>query len=216
MRKFFVHIIESPSSNDLLNNIIEGHLLIEGLRIANIMSTYNLAVDKSSFMEAIGERFHDAIKNYGVPFLHLSAHGNKNGLELTDKTFIKWTELKNILLPISNALRGNLFLNISSCSGFSACSMAMNFKKEIPFYGLVGPTGELPLADITIGFVAFYHNFAKGASAEEAIEAMKKASRNNKFEVITAAKAKLIWKKEIDKIMRDQLIKKLLKIPPPK
>lgn len=35
------------------------------------------------------------------PFLHISAHGNENGIQLTDGTFIKWGELKNILTPIN-------------------------------------------------------------------------------------------------------------------
>lgn len=36
MIKLFVHIIESPSANDLFNNMTEGVLLKEGLHIAGL------------------------------------------------------------------------------------------------------------------------------------------------------------------------------------
>lgn len=213
MRKFFVHIIESPSAKDLLNSQLEGRLLIEGLRSAGIASYYNLAVNKTTFMESIGRRFSAAIKEFGIPFLHISAHGNKNGIELTDETFFNWSVLKNILLPINRILNGNLFLNISSCSGFFGCKMAMGLDKEMPFFGLVGPTGEIDYADITIAFVAFYHNFAKGATGLDALEAMKKASGNNKFDIILATGAKKIWIDEVNKIAYQQMMQILLKNP---
>jgi len=214
MRKFFVHIIESPSAKDLLNHHLEGYFLTEGLRITEIASYYNLAVNKSTFLESVGKRFSEAIKKYGFPFLHISAHGDKNGIELTDKTFLSWVVLKKILLPINNVLGNTLLLNISSCSGFSACKMAMDPGKEAPFFGLIGPLDKVDFADTTIAFVAFYHNLAKGASPREAVEAMKKASRNNSFGIIRATTAKKAWVDKIRESEDRQLIESLLKIPP--
>ena len=140
MNKFFVHIIESPSANDLLLGRWEGSLLKEALRIMGMGSFYNMAINKSTFREALQSKLVEAWQYYKLPFiLHFSSHGNNNGLVLSDGSYMPWDEFKELLSPINKALNNNLCICLSSCEGFYAYKMAMDVNK-IPFWCLIGPT----------------------------------------------------------------------------
>lgn len=203
MAKTCVYIIESPSDKDCLYGNYEGHLLIEALRVFSVHHYYCLSVNKQTFTEAI-EMVKSIIQNREFPFLHISAHGNENGIQLTDKTFIKWEELKKILIPINDALSGGLCIGMSSCLGFHACRMAMNLIGKLPFFGLVGPTKEIPFNDIKIAFVTFYYRLLKKRSTgEDAVNAMKIASNNPYFDIILASYAKQLWTENLMRIFKE-------------
>lgn len=197
MGRIYVYMIESPSDADCLDGYYEGNLLINALKIMNIHSYYRLAVNRSTFTEAIN-RMQELIQARHVPFLHLSAHGNPEGILLTDRSFIRWNELKRIIRPINNALNGGLCIGISSCSGFNACRMAMDSDLRLPFFGLVGPTNEIPFSDVAIAFVTFYYRLLKKRSTGvDAIMAMKIASKNNNFGIILASQARGLWDRNL-------------------
>jgi hypothetical protein len=206
MKGFYVHIIESPSADDLLNNVREGFLLTEGLRIAGIKSYFNLVIDEASFLKAIYPNLAIGIKNYGTPIIHISAHGNKEGVQLSNNFFITWEKLRNILSPINASLNDLLILCISSCDGFCGCTMAMESHDHYPFFGLVGPTAEISISDTAIAFLTFYYRLFKGTSVQEAVEAMKTASGNTKFDVILAEVARAIWIQKIQKLVTSQVL----------
>mgnify|MGYP000226890840 CR=1 FL=1 len=166
--KYFVHIVESPSAKDLLNARTEGHLLTEALSLAGIISSYNLATDYSTFLEALGPRLYEVMQETkGTPILHLSTHGNEEGIELTDHTFIKWHVLRELLLPINKVLNGGLVVCMSSCSGYSGCRMAMSVEREIPFFGNV---------IINIGFASGNRKVMSNLSPKEVIKWMKNST----------------------------------------
>jgi len=187
-----IYIIESPSAKDLYNSYCEGYLLTAGLRLIDMPYEYHVTADALTFISAIN-KLKSVIKNK-VPFLHISAHGDKNGIQLTDKTFIEWNELKEVLIPINVAMDNYLCICISSCSGFHASKMAWNILGKLPFYGLVGPTKEIPLADMAIAYIVFYHNFfIKNIPGFKALEAMQIASGNKNFKLILGQEARNIW-----------------------
>lgn len=187
-----IYIIESPSAKDLHSSHCEGYLLTAGLRLIDMPYEYHLTADELTFRSAIKKL--KSVTQNKIPFLHISAHGDENGIQLTDKTFIEWNKLKEILIPINDAMNGYLCMNIASCSGFHASKMAWNILGQLPFYCLIGPTKEIPLADMAIGYIVFYHNFfIKNVPGFKALEAMKVASRNNNFELILAQDARNIW-----------------------
>lgn len=200
MAFFFVHMIESPSPDDLLKSQWEGTLLREALRIAGISQYYNLAVNKETFLEAIRERLSDAIKNYGFPVLHISAHGDIDGLALTNGTFIKWKEMRELLIPLNKAMKGKLLICISSCEGFAGCRMAMEIDGERPFYALCGPTGKPTWAESAIAFMTFYYHLSKKKTGPGALSAMKVASGYNGFELILGKQAKDMWIEQWSKL----------------
>lgn len=194
MSNFFVHIIESPSDQDFLNGRTEGRLLTEGLSIANIPFSYSIAVNKNALAEALTIRLSNATKMHRLyPILHLSTHGNKDGLALTNGDFCQWSELDRNLSAINTAMGGNLAVSVSACSGFAGCKMAMKSAGPNPFYWIVGPTKEISLPDIAVAFLTLYHLLSKGIHLTDAVTAMKTASGNQNFETNSAQNIKLQW-----------------------
>jgi hypothetical protein len=207
---FFIHIIESPSDEDFLEGTTEGRLLTGGLSIAQIPFSYNLAVNKKMFILALTKKLSQAMTTYQrYPILHLSAHGNDNGLALT-KGFFDWDELSLMLTPINTIMEGRLIVSISACSGFAGCRMAMKPSGSSPFFGILGPTEPISLADTAIGFLSFYHLLSKNTPFYDAFDAMKRASGNNHFNVITARQAKMqrdLYLKSLDNNVLAAIIK---------
>src|SRR5689334_1005397 len=111
----FVYIIESPSAYDLLDGRTEGRTLGEALTLAAIPYWYSLAIDKATLTQALGPRLLEAWRALGkLPILHLSMHGNQDGVQLSSGEFISWHDLRNLLLPLNQALQGGLLICMSS------------------------------------------------------------------------------------------------------
>lgn len=180
--RFFVHVIESPSSQDLLDGRTEGRVLIEALNLSEVPATYNLTTDRVTLDTAIGDRLRNAIGwHQAFPVIHLSLHGNNEGIALTNGDFLSWHELREILLPINQALGSGLLVCLSSCYSASGCRMAMYENQPLPFFALVGHPESAAWSDSAIAFVTFYHRMSRGTNLVEAVEAMRVASGDSRF-----------------------------------
>ena len=87
-----------------------------------------------------------------LPIVHISAHGDENGIQLSDGTEISWKNMRTVLLPINKALKGLLLLCMSACKGFAACVMAME-AGELPFMAVIG-THETPTWSDTLARIS--------------------------------------------------------------
>jgi len=150
--------------------------LCELLGLAGINSRYHLTVD--------AERFRDALETLRAIagtltsealLLHISAHGNNTGIQLTSGEIVTWDQLKQLIMPVNEAVAGRLIVCMSSCEGFSACQMAME-EGSLPFLGVIGHVATPSWSDTAVAFHAFYHMYAKGLGVEKATEAMRAAS----------------------------------------
>lgn len=181
----FVHIIESPSDIDLLEGRKQGGALGEALGLARIPYFYNLVTTHNSFKTSLYDNLIKAMEYYPnkLPILHFTMHGNHQGIELTDKTDLKWHELQESILPIQKAL-GSLLICMSSCQGSSAFEMAIN-KDNLPFLFLLGNNDLVSWSDATVAYITFYHLLFKFGMENliHCFEAMKTASGNNNFEL---------------------------------
>lgn len=189
-RKFHVYIIESPSSIDLYHQRFEGNALMETLKLSQISSSYHQTVDLNSFKAA----FYVGLAEYFTgntlpPIIHISTHGNREGIQLTSKEDVNWTELKKLLLPVNSAVKGGLILSLSSCNGISGSRMSMSDDK-FPFAAIVGNKDKPTWSETNIAYATFYHLFALGKTVEESVNAMKIASGNNNFGFIESQTAR--------------------------
>lgn len=214
-RVFRVYIIESPSPVDLYHKISEGELLSRALSLAGIPSTHRLTVNLEAFKASltIGLQEHLNQADALPPILHISAHGSREGIQLTSGEVVNWTELRDLIMPINKALNGNLILCMSSCEGFNACRMAMS-EGDIPFLGIIGHSGKPTWSDTAIAYATFYHLLAKGHYMQEAVKAMKSASGDSGFQEIQGKIAKEIYIEEIKKIRIHQLVEELRRSTP--
>ena len=205
--KFYVHIVESPSPDELLDGITEGKALCSFLDIAKIPYSYNLAVDLNHFKIAMGDRIWESITKYQVwPILHLSAHGGQDGIQLTNQRdtgqFLSWSELATYLRPIHDKLKGGIGVCMSCCGGAYGTQMAkVIFRNLIPFNWIVGTSTVVAVPDIALAYSIFYRRFHSGVSGQPLIDAVRVGSGITDFS---------IWKGEFIQTEYSQNIQKAL------
>lgn len=200
----FVHIIESPSPANLLSNVSEGGSISDALRLMGIKSQYYLAVNSDAFQMALLRIFeaHAKTSFSSIPIIHISAHGNTKGIRLTSGKLLSWDALEKDLISLNKALRGYLLLCMSSCKGIYAASMICNEKTELPFFAIVGNSGEPYWSETVVGFTTIYHLLGKGKNIQEAVEAARIASGNRDFQIFCASTIKKMWTlKELLKVL---------------
>ncbi len=190
----FVHIIESPSSGDLLDGRTEGRALNEVLELAQIPRWYSLVTDRKTLEVALGPRLIEAWRYWQTPpVLHLSMHGNQEGVGLTSGEFVSWHDLRQVLLPLTRALQSGLLICMSTCFGGAGCRMAMYADGEPHFWALVGNSGSPTWVDAAVAYITFYHLLFKSLPIETCVESMKVASHDHDFSVFLGQQAKASW-----------------------
>jgi hypothetical protein len=201
-KNFLVYIVESPSPQDLYYKRYEGEIISSVLSLAELSSSHKIAVNLSAFNYSLLSELQAYLKQPDAlyPILHISAHGDSEGIQLTSGEVLRWNDLRTSIMPINKALEGTLILCMSSCESFNACRMAMSEEQNVPFLGMVGNVGKPIWSDTAIAFATFYHLLAKGHKFDDAVDAMKKASGNEGFMSITGKRAKDIFLEEINKI----------------
>ena len=205
--KFFVYVIESPSAPDLYHKRSEGEMIEKALSLHNIPCVTRLAISQEAFEAAIKIGLPEEMKNFpgNTPVLHISAHGEEYGLQLSNGEKVEWANLRDLLLPVNKALNGTLLLCMSSCKGFSACRMAMRVNgDEHPFFAVIGNSETPAWSDTAIAYSSFYHLIAKGEYIVHAVDAMKVAAGDKNFTVITAPEAQRAYIDVIQKTNTDE------------
>jgi hypothetical protein len=191
---FFVYIIESPSSEDVYNDISEGRRIKELLELQNIPVVLRTVVDYKMYTRAILPDILQAMSmspfKDKLTILHISAHGNDMGIRLTDNRDIRWDELRSILVLINKIMKNRLFLCMSCCKGYSAIQMSMKPDSlDHPCFAFITHTGSPTWSESAIGFASLYHNISKGYTVLEAVTRMNAASgmeeKNNESKFIS-------------------------------
>lgn len=210
MTQGFVYVIESPADTDLLDGRTEGRSLCEALRLANIPHWYSLVTTPKTFEESLGTRLSEALSRLNQPpILHLSMHGNNEGVALTNGEFLTWENLRRSLTPLTNAMAGGLLICMSSCFGGAGCRMAMHEEKDYPFWALVGNSQSALWSDAAVAYITFYHLFFKGIAVEQCVERMRVASGDNNFMVFSGQSLKADWASLMEKSRRDAHVQAL-------
>lgn len=142
-----VYIIESLDPDDEGNGRFEGVFLSHVLRLHGKQPKYQYVRTRDDFEEAV-KAFGDS--NYR--YLHLSCHGNREGLVTTNQEEIDFEELSDMLNPHMKGRR--LFV--------SACMMVHTdlAKAIIPAsgcYSVIGPNHEIAFTDSAVIWAAVYH-----------------------------------------------------------
>jgi hypothetical protein len=117
-----------------------------------------------------------------VPLLHISAHGDGFGIQLSDGYVMPWHQLREHLRPVNQALGGSLVVCMSSCEGYSGVQMAMTNEDPVsPYYALIGAGNKPTWSETAVGYATLYHQLCRGELIAKAVEAMRAASGNETF-----------------------------------
>lgn len=197
MRNCKVHIIESPSPDDILAEQYEGQILRGALRYGQVPVELHTAVDPLHFARALAA----VITSYQLdqdsfPIVHLSMHGNADGVAFTNDESIDWTELGDGLSFVNEALHDKLLVIMSACQGYNAIRMARR-GGHAPFFALVGPSTNISWKDTVAAFVAFYHHvIVREGPIISGVNVINQVLRENIFQSKTAAAAVAEWRTE--------------------
>lgn len=190
--KFFVFVIESPSAPDLYHRRSEGDLLKQALELNGLTCVVKTAISLEAFNACLIHGLLETMNSHPgyIPLLHISAHGDASGIQLSNGHIIYWHELREHLRPINEALAGSLVVCMSSCEGYSGTRMAMDFDTAEPYLALIGNGDKPTWAETAIGYATFYHQLCRGEHISVAVNAMQVASGNSSFWLQHAAETR--------------------------
>lgn len=182
--KFFVFVIESPSAVDLYHRRSEGDIIRQAVELNGIKCIVKTAINLQSFEACLKIGLSEAMSQMPgfLPLLHISAHGNAQGIQLSDGTVIEWAQLKDHLHPVNQALGGSLVVCMSSCEGYAGTRMAMHIHEPSPpYFALVGCSAKPTWGETAVAYATLYHQLWRGEHIAVAVQAMCTASGNNQF-----------------------------------
>jgi len=219
--KFFVYIVESPSAPDLYHKRSEGDLLKQAINLDQIPCVARYAVTKEAFEAAIKIGLHEEMELFPnlIPILHISAHGFSEGVQLSSKEIVTWTELRELLKPVNKALQGCLIVCMSCCEGYAGIRMAMIPEDpDLPYFAIIGNSASPNWSDTAVAYATFYHLIAKGEYVINAVNAMRISSGDDKFYVETAKETLESYMEYIQKLdahtVKEELRDDIQKEPP--
>ncbi|MDI1437509.1 hypothetical protein [Polyangium sorediatum] len=197
MRNCRVHIIESPSADDIFTEQYEGQILRGALRYGQVPVELHTVVDPQHFARALAAVINSYKRDQdSFPILHLSMHGNENEVAFTNGDTVDWPALGEGLSLINEALHDKLLVLMSACQGYNAARMARR-EGHAPFFALVGPTANISWKDTVAAFGAFYHHvIVRDGSIVSGVQVINSVLRTNIFQATTAADELAEWRTE--------------------
>lgn len=142
-----VFIIESLDPDDEGNGRFEGSIISNMLRFHGKNPKYRYVRTLHDFEEAVTEF---GQSNYR--YLHISAHGDKEGMVTTNQEEIDFDELSDLLAPQLNNKR----LFISACAMVHEDFAAYLIPKS-GCYSLIGPADDVHFHKAAIFWASVYH-----------------------------------------------------------
>jgi len=172
-RRIDVHLIEIPSRDEVASEKSEAILLRQALEGSGIRAFCYAARDRKHLqMALLYIRNHTQLYRYprkALPFLHIAAHGEPDGLLFNDQDNVEWKELVSLLEPLHRLTDYNLLLALSSCHGFSAYRMALHSLSK-PYHLAVGPQEKPTRSNLITFYSSFYTLLLKdGCQPNEAL-----------------------------------------------
>ncbi|MXX38137.1 MAG: hypothetical protein F4Z85_08750 [Gemmatimonadetes bacterium] len=149
-----IHLIESPNYKDFYANRIEADLIRPIAQFCDIPFTARTVLSQKYFIQALNEIER---KDGCIPVLHFAGHGNKQGIELSQREFITWADLRKLLIPVNKRVGGVLFVCMSCCEGLSAIQSVMSMEQDDPCIAVVGTEASLTIAETSVAYATFYH-----------------------------------------------------------
>ena len=213
--KFFVFVIESPSPVDLYHRRSEGEIIRQAVELNGITCIVKTAISLEVFDACLKVGLLEVMSSMPgyIPLLHISAHGNNEGVKLSDGYFLSWRKLKDHLLPVNRALGGSLIVCMSSCEGYIGIRMAMHpDEAELPYLALIGCGDKPTWGETAVGYATLYHQLWRGVHIAEAVNAMRVASGNGNFFTEHAARSRQDYIEYINTLNTTQAIANLEEI----
>lgn len=186
---FLVHVIESPSEEELRVGTSEAEPIRQVLALSGVPVTASLVATAEEFEHQIRVTFSTLAREAfpdRMAVLHLSTHGTREGLRV-GPTVVPWAILCRWLSEANWEAFGSMTLCMSACSGLHAFQGALGRHHDhMPFYTIIGSNGQPTWGQSAAAFVALYTQFSQRSSIRTAVEAMRWASRHAEWDFVAA------------------------------
>jgi len=162
----------------------EGDIVRQAVELNGIECVVKTAISMEAFDACLKIGMKEAMERLPghIPLLHISAHGDGNGIQLSNGHNLTWRELGAHFRPINKALGGTLVVCMSSCEGYSGIQMAMDaVDPDLPFLALIGTPQKPTWSETAVAYATFYHQLSRGEHITSAVTAMQVASGNDTF-----------------------------------
>src|SRR5262249_30339519 len=125
MISYAIHILESPTKDELAASRSEGAALKTALAQCGVQASVTLVTQVDELLRGLELTVsRHARLAETIPILHLAMHGSKNGAMLTSGDLLAWERLSVEAGLVNAALGGRLHLVLSTCAGFRAIDEA--------------------------------------------------------------------------------------------
>jgi hypothetical protein len=181
MKKFKILIAESAAPEDFYAEDCEGHVVQAMARVLHWKATYKIALNAKTLCRAIR-----AASSGAYDILHLSCHGDEEGIQLTDEAELSWEELADCFQEIEQIPRA---LVISSClGGDNGIARAFQDRKRRPsvIFGAEGKRNRrITFRGACITWPILYTSLAKiGLTPEAFKDAISKMNLITKHQFV--------------------------------
>jgi hypothetical protein len=166
MKKLKIFIAESVFAEDFYDGDLEGHVVEAIARVLHCKSTHKIVLDAKMLRRAIKAA---ARNEYDI--LHLSCHGDEQGIQLTDEAELSWDELADCFQGLERVPEA---LVVSSCvGGDHGISRAFKDRKKRPhvIFGAEGRKGRrITFPGACIAWPVLYTTLARAGLTPEAFK----------------------------------------------
>jgi len=167
---FRVFVIESSYPKDFYDQQLDGIAAQSLLKVLRIGNRLRMILDLKHFKKALRDA-----KQYGSHVIHLSCHGDEEGIALANDCRLTWEEFATLFLEADFAPQA---LVMSSCCG-AASGIGEAFAKiakKRP--GIIfGSKDERTYGQYAVAWALLYHQLQlKGVTKKSAQEALKQIS----------------------------------------
>lgn len=159
-RRIDLHFVDAPETEAKHDGFFESEKIIQELRLPTdrIFRHECQSSDalKDTLSNIAGFRSDYAFPRKALPFIHISAHGIRDGLVIGDGDPVGWGALLEYLRPVAVKTDYNALLAFSSCHGFYAYRLAY-LESGKPYHLAIGPTQKIDWKYLIEGFSVFYN-----------------------------------------------------------
>jgi hypothetical protein len=161
-----VFIIESSYPKDFYSQQLDGIAAQGILNILGVGNKLRFALDLKHFEKAIAEA---KARNYTV--IHLSCHGDKNGVALANDDPLSWDKFADFFQR--NDLCPKALVMSSCCGATRGIRKAFENKAKRPAI-IFGSSDERSYGEYTVAWAILYHRFKEdGVDKDSAQQALK-------------------------------------------
>lgn len=168
-----IAVIESPNPIDAFAGRSEAESLVPACKLIGHAAISFLVKSEREFNEVFNylssaSSSHDEPNSSGVLFVHISCHGNSNGIA-AGRDSIPWERLVELIQPVflNKKYNGKVAIVLSSCGSgendlheYITSIKTNKISSKIPNYIFSIPGETVNWDDALVGWILFYHKIS--------------------------------------------------------